>query len=119
MNRTGFVPCYITFASEMLTAEDPVPERVHNFGGCFTVSTTTNGSIQEVKNSVTSCLTVSFAHTKELTKHEILQGLGVSCLQSLVGKRLCAVYFSVLFNTITSSLFKTYLLLTDLMSYFN
>ena len=44
----------------MLTAEDPAPEIVHD---CVIVSTTTNGSLQEAKNSVTSRLTVPLGHS--------------------------------------------------------
>lgn len=50
---------------EVQPAEDPAPEFIHIFGNCFLVSTTTNSSLQEAKNSVTSCLTVSLARTHD------------------------------------------------------
>lgn len=62
-NRTGLVACYNTFSLEMPTAEDPAPELVDSFCDCFIVSNTTNCSLQEVKDTETSCLTVFLAHT--------------------------------------------------------
>lgn len=58
--------------SPMQPAEDPTPEFVHIFGDCFLVSTTTNSSIQEAKNSVTSCLTVSRAHTSDSVETAVM-----------------------------------------------
>lgn len=56
----------------MQPAEDPTPEFVHIFGDCFLVSTTTNSSLQEAKNSVTSCLTVSRAHTSDSVETAVM-----------------------------------------------
>lgn len=58
-------PVKNTFVLEVQPAEDPAPEFIHIFGNCFLVSTTTNSSLQEAKNSVTSCLTVSLARTHD------------------------------------------------------
>lgn len=69
----------------MQPAEDPTPEFIHTFGDCFLVSTTTNSSLQEAKNSVTSCLTVSRAHTYDsvetavMVLHLVLLKSGKEC----------------------------------------
>lgn len=77
--------CYNIFGVEMQPAEDPTPEFIHIFGDCFLASTTTNSSLQEAKNSVTSCLTVSRAHTYDsvetavMVLYSVLLKIGKEC----------------------------------------
>ncbi len=83
-NKTGLVGRYTISDLEMSTAEDPAPELVHSFGDCFIFSTTTNGSLQEAKNSITSCLTVSLTHTYSFVEKGILLWFGKEQWQTVV-----------------------------------